>query len=72
MSAGTDWKPSPKLVVGGVAGAIMTILLWLVDEFTTLSPPAAVVSAISLLVTTGVAYFVPGGDRALPEDQDGG
>jgi hypothetical protein len=71
MSAATDWKPSPKIVGGGLACAITTILLWLVDEFTTLSPPAAVVGAISLVVTTGVAYLVPGGDQVLSEDPDG-
>jgi hypothetical protein len=68
--AAANWTPSPKVMGGGVAGAVTTIVLWLVDELTPLQPPAVVAAAISLLVTLGVAYLVPGGDRPLPRDQD--
>jgi hypothetical protein len=69
MSAAADWKPSPKIVGGGVAGAVTTIVLWLLDELTPLAPPAVVVGAISLLVTTGVAYLISG--RAAPGEPGG-
>lgn len=61
--AAADWKPSRKVAGGGVAGAVTTVVLWLVDELTPLSPPAAVASAISVLVTFGVAYWIPAAAR---------
>lgn len=61
MNTGPEWKPSPKVVGGGVGGAVTTIVLWLVEELTPLSLPAVVAAAISLLVTTGIAYLVPSG-----------
>lgn len=70
--AAADWKPSPKVAGGGVAGAAATVVLWLVDELTPLSPPALVAAAISLLVTAGVAYFIPahrGGEAPLTENE---
>lgn len=69
MSTPTEWKPSPKVVGGGVGGAVTTIVLWLLDELTPLSLPTVVAAAISLLVTTGIAYLVPSGNRAAPEVQ---
>jgi hypothetical protein len=69
MSTAVEWKPSPKVVGGGVAGAVTTIVLWLVDELTPLQPPTAVAAAVSLLVTIGAAYLVPAGVKAPQEDQ---
>lgn len=64
MNNTPEWKPSTKIVGGGVAGAVTTIVLWLVDELTPLSPPAVVAGAISLLVTTGIAYLIPSSPAA--------
>ena len=70
MNNTPEWKPSTKIVGGGVAGAVTTIVLWLVDELTPLSPPAAVVAALSMVITTIVAYLIPSGATA-PGDQVG-
>ncbi|MFD9706219.1 hypothetical protein [Lentzea sp. NPDC059081] len=69
MSDAPDWKPSPKVMGGGVAGAVTTIVLWLVDDLTPLTPPAAVAGAIGVLVTVGVAYLLPGAAAASPVDE---
>lgn len=60
MSAPTSWVPSAKVAGGTVAGAVTTIVLWLVDELAHLSPPPAVAAAIGVVVVAGVAYFIPG------------
>lgn len=49
----------PKVVNAAVAGAVVTIILWLLTIYTSITPPPETVSAISLLVMTLIGYLTP-------------
>ncbi|MDX8050395.1 hypothetical protein SK571_13470 [Lentzea sp. BCCO 10_0798] len=52
--------PVRKVGAGGAAGAAATVVLWVLTDLVHLQVPAGVAAAISVLVTAGVAYLVPG------------
>lgn len=64
----TSWAPVAKVKGGGVAGAASVVVLYALEEFAHLQLPGLVQAAIGVLVTAGVAYLVPGGDKAPAED----
>jgi hypothetical protein len=66
---GASWAPVAKVKGGGVAGAASVVVLYVLEEFAHLQLPGLVQAAIGVLVTAGVAYVVPGGDKAPAEDQ---
>jgi len=55
------WAPHPKLAAGGIAGAVTTLILWVVTLAGITAPPE-VAGAITTIIGVAVAYFVPSGD----------
>jgi hypothetical protein len=53
-------KPTRKVQNGGIAGAAVVILVWIVGMFG-LAVPAEVASAFTVLAATGVAYLTRDG-----------
>lgn len=51
--------PVAKVVAGGVAGAIVTILVWIVSLFG-LTVPAEVAGAAVVIISFAAAYITPG------------
>lgn len=49
--------PNVKVTAGALAGALSVILVWLVG-FAGVTVPPAVASAITVLLTFGVSYWV--------------
>lgn len=67
-----DAKPSNKTTATAVAGAIVTILVWVVAEYG-IEVPGPVAAAVSTLIATGIGYFMvakSGKYVVLPEEQD--
>ncbi|WP_157001417.1 hypothetical protein [Agromyces laixinhei] len=50
--------PDRKVAVGGAAGAVTILVVWLVS-FAGVEVPAEVASAFTVLVTFAAAYFTP-------------
>lgn len=50
--------PSTKVTAGVLAGAVVAILVWLVQEFTDIDPPAAVAAALVVIVSFLLSYFI--------------
>lgn len=58
-----DLTPIRKVGAGALGGALATVALWLLD-LAHVDVPATVAAAITLVLTSGVAYLVPsGGER---------
>lgn len=55
-------RPTNKVVATGLAGAITTIIVWILNTFVLPEPmPAEVVAALTTIIAVLVAYFVPPG-----------
>jgi len=52
-------NPSRKVVVGGLAGALVTILVWMSKAYAQVEVPAEVAVAFSAVFTFVLQYFVP-------------
>lgn len=50
--------PNTKVIAGGAAGALVSVLVWVVSLFG-LDIPAEVAGALVVLVTFATSYFVP-------------
>lgn len=50
--------PQPKIIAATFAGAIVTIVVWLVHAYGHVDLPAEVVAALTTLVAGGAGYFV--------------
>jgi hypothetical protein len=51
-------RPIRKVNAAGLAGAVATLVLWVV-EATALTVPAPVAAAITTVVAAGIGYLVP-------------
>ncbi len=51
--------PARKVTVGLVAGAVTTIVVWVVDTTTGVKIPGGVSAAITTVLTFAVSYVVP-------------
>lgn len=51
--------PYTKVTAGAIAGALTVILIFVVQALTDLEIPAEVASAVTVLLTFAVSYFVP-------------
>lgn len=51
--------PSRKVIVGTVAGAVTTIVVWVVDATAGVKIPGEVSAAITTVLTFIVSYMVP-------------
>lgn len=58
-------KPARKVWVGGLVGAITTIVVWVIEQIGGITVPGAIAVAISTLLTAIVSYIVP----PSPDDQ---
>lgn len=50
----------PKVVAGTLAGAVVTIIVWGLSYFLHVEQPPEVVGAEVVVVSTVIAYLVPG------------
>jgi hypothetical protein len=64
--------PSRKVGVGGFAGAVAAILLWILQEGFGVSVPAGIESAITTVVIFSVSYLIPEGKNNDPNNGNGG
>lgn len=55
-NAPATWAPVPKVVAGGVAGAVALLLVW-VARLIGLDMPPEVAAAAAFLATSGAAYL---------------
>jgi hypothetical protein len=51
--------PSQKITTVAFAGAVTTILLWVLEAASSVEVPAAVAAAIVTVITAGLGYLVP-------------
>jgi putative flippase GtrA len=49
----------PKVAAGAVAGALTTILMWVLTTFTSVTPTPEVAAAVTTLITLLVSYLTP-------------
>jgi hypothetical protein len=61
-----SWAPSDKVKAGSLGGASTLVVLWLLATYAHVEMPPVVEGALGVLVTAGLAYFVP--NRAPKED----
>jgi putative flippase GtrA len=54
--------PTRKVTAGTVAGALTTIIVWVVSEFFQVEIPPPVAAAITVILAMGTAYLVPNRD----------
>jgi hypothetical protein len=53
-------KPNRKVVAGGLAGAVTSILVWLAPSlFPNMEIPPEIAASITTVVFAAVSYFVP-------------
>jgi hypothetical protein len=55
-------KPARKVWAGAAVGALVTIIVWLVETIGKIVIPAGVVVAINTLLTFIVSYLIPPAD----------
>lgn len=65
-------KPVRKVAAGGVAGAIVTIAVFVLKNFAKIDIPSEVASALTTVVTFLISYIVPpGADETVMTDVQG-
>ena len=52
-------QPSTKVTAGALAGAVVTVIVWLVGAMTSVDIPAEVAAALVVIVSLGLSYVVP-------------
>lgn len=58
--------PVQKVAASGIAGAVVMIIVWLLNSYLLLEPmPAEIVAALTTLVSFAVGYFVPPAARDM-------
>jgi hypothetical protein len=57
--------PVPKVAASGLAGAIATIAVWLLQHILGITMPPEVGAAMTTLVMFGVGYMIKSGEAAL-------
>jgi len=56
----TKWSPNRKVSVGALAGAITVLVVWATHTFAPeVEIPPAVASALTMILTVVMSYFVP-------------
>jgi hypothetical protein len=51
--------PHPKVVVGGLAGAVTAIVIWVAQSYGKTQIPPEVASAATAIISTVLAYIIP-------------
>lgn len=59
-------KPQRKVVAGGLAGAVSSIVVWLLQSLAQVDVPAEQAVAITAIVTFVVQYFVANAPETTP------
>jgi putative flippase GtrA len=54
-------KPTNKVAIGALAGAITIVLVWIIKQVWHVDVPNEVAQAITVLTTFGTSYFVTNG-----------
>lgn len=67
-------SPTRKVTLGGLAGALSAIIVWVLNDFNLLPGgidiPGEVASALTTVLTFATAYFVPpaASDQIVPSE----
>ena len=70
MAQQINSKPIRKVAAGAMAGAAITVILFLVKSVLKADVPADVASALTVLLTFGISYMTPAGqDDLLPAEE---
>jgi putative flippase GtrA len=59
MASMQSSKPTQKVLAGAFAGAITTILVWVLKNFAHTDIPGEIAAAITTVLTFVVSYLVP-------------
>jgi hypothetical protein len=62
-------KPIRKVAAGAIAGATITVILFVIKSLLKTDVPADVASAMTMLLTFGISYMTPAADDELPQAQ---
>jgi glycerol uptake facilitator-like aquaporin len=57
-----SYKPTRKVMAAGLAGLIVTAIIWAVGQFTDFPLNPELIAALELVVMSIVAYFTPPGE----------
>jgi putative flippase GtrA len=52
-------KPTQKVTVGGLAGAVTTIAIWILKTYAKIDIPGEIGAAITTVLTFIVSYLIP-------------
>ena len=55
-------KPARKVSVGALVGAVVTLLVWLIETIGKITVPAYIAVALSTLLTFIISYLIPPAD----------
>jgi hypothetical protein len=55
-------KPTQKVAYGALAGAVSTIVIWLLKTYAHIEIPGEVAAALTTVLTFLVSYVVPPGE----------
>jgi len=55
----TSKKPNRKVVVGGLAGAVTSILMWVTPSVIDVEIPPEIAASITTVIFAVVSYLVP-------------
>jgi hypothetical protein len=58
-------KPIRKVAAGALAGATITVILFVIKSLLKTDVPADVASALTVLLTFGISYMTPAGEDDL-------
>lgn len=58
--------PAQKVIAGGVAGAIVTILIWFAGTFAHVDIPAEVAASLVVVLSFLVSYITPPAAKDTP------
>jgi hypothetical protein len=59
-------KPQRKIVAGGIAGSVSSLVVWALQQFGGIEVPAEQAVAITMLITFAVQYIVPNAPEQPP------
>lgn len=57
--------PTRKVAAGALAGAVITVMVWLLKVIWNVQVPADVTTALSTVLTFAMSYITPSADRDL-------
>lgn len=63
-------KPTNKIMVGALAGAVMTVVAWAAKQWGKIDVPAEVAVAGTAIITAVLQYVVPDAPSSTDESEE--